>query len=168
MGKESDFPSDPMAIYMTRYAEEIFEPKRVLTDGDWLKSYREPDQRFEYYKNGNGNIKWVSPRKNKVYLFIADSDSFTEEQIGKYLLYATAFFHGMASVEILRAGEKIPGQGNRRIPVDFLDKEVDSRDGWNGKQYRTCGKPGILSKMPTYKPTDGYATLLCTMKDLYP
>ena len=37
-----------------------------------------------------------------------------------------------------------------------------------GKQYRTCGKPGILSKMPTYRPTDNYAMLLCTMKDLYP
>ena len=62
--------------YMTKYAEEIFEPKRVLTNGDWLKSYREPDQRYEYYKRGNGNIKWLSPNKNKIYLFMVD-DSFT-------------------------------------------------------------------------------------------
>ena len=67
-----------MSIYMTRYREEIFEPKRVLTDGDWLKRYREPDQRFEYYKRGNGNIKWLSPTKNHIYLFTAENDSFTE------------------------------------------------------------------------------------------
>jgi len=29
---------------MTRFCEEIFEPKRILSSGDWLKSYREPDQ----------------------------------------------------------------------------------------------------------------------------
>lgn len=109
VGSESDFPEDAMAKYLTRYAEEIFEPKRVLSDGDWLKRFREPDQRFEYYKNGNGNIKWVSPTKNKIYLFIADKSSFTDEQIAKYRLYCSAFFHGMASIEILRAGAKIPG-----------------------------------------------------------
>ena len=50
-----------MMIYMSRHAEEIFEPKRILDNGDWLKYYREPDQRFEYYKQGKGNIKWLSP-----------------------------------------------------------------------------------------------------------
>ena len=64
VGTEADFPEDPMSKYITKYCEEIFEPKRILNDGDWLKSYREPDQRFEYYKKGNGNIKWVSPSKN--------------------------------------------------------------------------------------------------------
>lgn len=77
VGTVADFPQDPMAIYMTRYAEEIFEPKRILDDGDWLNSYKEPDQRFEYYKQGKGNIKWLSPCKDKVYLFIADHSSFT-------------------------------------------------------------------------------------------
>jgi len=70
-----------MATYMTRYCEEIFEPKRILDDGDWLARYREPDQRFEYYKQGKGNIQWLSPGKNKIYLFIADKNSFTREQI---------------------------------------------------------------------------------------
>lgn len=59
VGSERDFVDDRVATYMTKYAEDIFEPKRILTDGDWLKSYREPDQRFEYYKRGNGNIKWL-------------------------------------------------------------------------------------------------------------
>ena len=61
VGSEADFPHDPMSIYMTRHAEEIFEPKKIIDDGDWLNSYREPDQRFEYYKQGKGNIKWLSP-----------------------------------------------------------------------------------------------------------
>ena len=56
VGSLDDFPRDVVTTYMTKYCEEIFEPKRILTDGDWLKRYREPDQRFEYYKNGNGNI----------------------------------------------------------------------------------------------------------------
>ena len=56
VGTIDDFPQDAMTMYMTKYAEEIFEPKRILDSGDWLKSYREPDQRFEFYKKGNGNI----------------------------------------------------------------------------------------------------------------
>ena len=50
MGTEADFPEDAMVTYMTRHAEQIFEPKRVLESGDWLKRYNEPDQRFEFYK----------------------------------------------------------------------------------------------------------------------
>ena len=79
VGTKEDFPEDAMAKYMTAHAEEIFEPKRILDSGDWLKAYREPDQRFEFYKRGNGNIKWLAPGKNKIYLFIADTDSFTDE-----------------------------------------------------------------------------------------
>ena len=84
VGSVDDFPEDAMAIYLTKYAEEIFEPKRILDEGDWLESHREPDQRFEYYKQGKGNIKWLSPSKNKIYLFIADQSSFTDEQIAQY------------------------------------------------------------------------------------
>lgn len=80
IGDENTFADDRMMIYMSRHAEEIFEPKKILDDGDWLVSYREPDQRFEYYKQGKGNIKWLSPAKNKIYLFISDN-SFTKEQI---------------------------------------------------------------------------------------
>ena len=72
VGTENDFPEDAMSIYMTKYSEQIFEPKRILDSGDWLATYREPDQRFEYYKQGKGNIQWLGPMKNKVYLFIAD------------------------------------------------------------------------------------------------
>ena len=76
IGNVNEFRTDRVCTYMSKYAEQIFEPKRILTDGDWLKSYREPDQRFEYYKQGKGNIKWLSSTKNKIYLFIADK-SFT-------------------------------------------------------------------------------------------
>ena len=78
MGTESDFPDDRVVRYMTKYAEDIFEPKRILTNGDWLKTTREPDQRYEYYKRGNGNIKWLNATRNKIHLFIVD-DSFTAE-----------------------------------------------------------------------------------------
>ena len=55
VGTEADFPRDRVVTYMTKYAEEIFEPKRILTNGDWLKTTREPDQRYEYYKRVVGN-----------------------------------------------------------------------------------------------------------------
>lgn len=38
VGTVRDFPDDPMITYMTKHAEQIFEPKRILTSGDWLKS----------------------------------------------------------------------------------------------------------------------------------
>ena len=94
---------------MARFAEQVFEPKRILSDGDWLKSYREPDQRFDFYRQGKGNIKWVKPDKNRIYLFICDDKSFTDEQIANYQSYASAFFMGVASVEIIKAGQVIPG-----------------------------------------------------------
>ena len=72
IGNVNEFRSDKVCTYMSKYAEQIFEPKRILDNGDWLVTNREPDQRFEYYKQGKGNIKWISQTKNKIYLFIAD------------------------------------------------------------------------------------------------
>ena len=136
VGDVNDFPEDAVCTYMTKYAEKIFEPKRILSSGDWLKRYREPDQRFCYYKQGKGNIKWLSPTKNKVYLFICDN-SFTKQQIAQYKMYAEAFFTGVAAVEIIKAGGPIPGQyergGQKKVPADFLDKEVENRPHFSGK-----------------------------------
>ena len=81
VGTEADFPEDVVTTYVTKYCEEIFEPKRVLTPGDWLKTTREPDQYFSNYKAGKGNIKWVNAQKNKIYLVIPDKTSFTDTQI---------------------------------------------------------------------------------------
>ena len=80
MGSTKDFPEDAMAKYLTKYAEQIFEPKRILSNGDWLNRNREPDQYFENYRQGHGNIKWLSPTANKIFLFVPD-DSFEDEQI---------------------------------------------------------------------------------------
>ena len=99
---------------------------------------------------------------------MADKENFTKEILEKYRLYASAFFHGIAGVKILKAGGKIPGQGEKRIPADFLDSEIDYRQGFIGNQYRTCGNRGILNCLMKYRPTDAYATLMITMKDLYP
>lgn len=50
-----------------------------------------------------------------------------------------------------------------------MGQEVESRDGWDdSKQYRCCGKNGILGRLPTHRPADSYACLCITMKDLYP
>ena len=174
IGDENEFPNDPMMIYMSRHAEEIFEPKRILDEGDWLNRYREPDQRFEYYKQGKGNIKWLSPGKNKIYLFISDSDSFSNEQIRQYQKYASAFFLGAKAVEVIKAGQVIPGQSAnihnpRRVPQDFLKSQVTSREAWPGHmQYATCGTNGILNRLVGYRPRDSYAMLCITMRDLYP
>ena len=92
-----------MVTYMTRYAEEIFEPKRILTSLDWLKRNREPNQYFSSYKEGKLNIKWVNEQRNKIHLFACDN-SFTEAQLSAYKKYASAFFTGIKSVEIMRPG----------------------------------------------------------------
>ena len=172
IGKIDEFCNDRMTTYMSKHAEEIFEPKRILDDSDWLVTHREPDQRFDYYKEGKGNIKWLSDAgKNTIYLFISDN-SFTNEQIQQYKLYANAFFMGVRSVEIIKAGAVIPGQSNRpnprRVPKDFLESEIESRETWFGKQYRTCGDHGILCRLKNYRPIDSYAMLCLTMRDLYP
>lgn len=156
---------------MAKYAEEIFEPKRITDEGDWLRTHREPDQRFDYYKQGKGNIKWLNYNKNKIYLFTCD-DSFTNEQIAKYQKYADAFFMGSAGVEVIRAGSVIPGQNRsqRRVPANFLD-QVTCREAYYGEdewQYATCGKNGILNRLLGYRPSDSYAMLCLTMEDLYP
>ena len=38
VGTVLDFPADKMVTYMTKHAEDIFEPKRILTSSDWLKT----------------------------------------------------------------------------------------------------------------------------------
>ena len=78
VGTIRDFPDDPMVTYLTKYVEEIFEPKRILSSGDWLKTQHEPDQYFESYKQGKMSIKWVDESRNKIHLFACD-DSFTDE-----------------------------------------------------------------------------------------
>lgn len=79
-GTTKDFPEDAMAKYMTKYAEQIFEPKRILSKDDWLNKNREPDQYFESYRQGHGNIKWLAPTANKIFL-LAPDDSFSAEQL---------------------------------------------------------------------------------------
>ena len=43
IGKIDEFCNDRMTTYMSKHAEEIFEPKRILDDSDWLVTHREPD-----------------------------------------------------------------------------------------------------------------------------
>ena len=38
-----EFSHDPVTTYMSVHAEEVFEPKRILSKGDWLSKHREPD-----------------------------------------------------------------------------------------------------------------------------
>ena len=66
-----------------KYAEEIFEPKRILSCLDWLGSMKESDQFYESYKQGKGNIKWVDQNRNKIHLFACD-DSFTNAQMAAF------------------------------------------------------------------------------------
>ena len=42
LGKKSDFETDALLNSLALHADEIFEPKRILSDKDWLKSYKEP------------------------------------------------------------------------------------------------------------------------------
>ena len=72
-----------MVTYMTKHTEDIFEPKRILHSGDWLKTQREPDQYYQSYKEGKLNIKWVNETRNKIHLFACDA-SFTDAQLEAY------------------------------------------------------------------------------------
>ena len=83
MGTVQDFPHDAMVTYMTKHTEDIFEPKRILHSGDWLKTQREPDQYYQSYKEGKLNIKWVNETRNKIHLFACDA-SFTDAQLEAY------------------------------------------------------------------------------------
>ena len=177
VGTEADFPDDAMMTYMTRHAEQIFEPKRVLDDGDWLNSNMGTDQSFEFYKYGKGNIKWLSPTQNKIHLFIAENDSFTNDLISKFKLYVEAFYHGVAGVEVLKAGTTVFQQIRTavwskkatKIPIDLLKKEVQNRERFgDDKQYGTGVKEGIINKLSKYRPSDSHTMLLIMMKDLYP
>ena len=88
-----------MITYLARYAETIFEPKRVLTANDWLHTYKEPEQSFNSYRKERVKVTWISQPKNKLYLFMMDS--FTDKIAELFLIYAKAFFPG-AEVRILR------------------------------------------------------------------
>ena len=120
-----------MCAYMAKYAEEIFEPKRVLTAGDWLQTNKEPHQTFAFYKQGRGNIKWFSPTFNTIYLAVADR-TFTEHQLDSFKKYVSAFFLGVRSVEIMMSGEMVPGTNRKQqtFPADFLENQVNNRVGW--------------------------------------
>ena len=119
LGERTDFEDDKMQTFMTINAEKIFEPKKIISGGDWLCSQREGFQSYSYYKAGNGNIKWIKPNKNKINLFIMDN-TFKEDDLKKYVEYATAFFPG-AQVGIIKK-------------TDFLTKaKVANREGMLGQ-----------------------------------
>ena len=177
VGKVRDFPNDRLITYLTENAEAIFEPKRILTNGDWLKSYREPDQFFDKYANcNNGSHKWIDPNKNKLYLFMMDNQ-FAEADIQNYKKYAQAFFPG-TDVDIIRQGTVLPGQREaakykKMVPKNFLKDEKitcrcrdDIEEGWI--QYSTHGDHGLLKTLPRFKPQDAYAVIGLTNEDLYP
>lgn len=121
-----------MITYMTKFAEEIFEPKCILSNTDWLNRYREPDQRFDNYRKDQTNkVKWVTQKRNKIYLY---APSFNHDHLKKYRSYAEAFFMGIAGVEVLKPGAVIPGPINEnktnpaRAPADFLESQTERRD----------------------------------------
>ena len=79
IGKITDFIDDDLITYLTKYAENIFEPKRILNNTDWLKSNKEGDQYFETYRLARGNVIWMSGTKNKIYLFAMDDTMSIED-----------------------------------------------------------------------------------------
>jgi hypothetical protein len=87
---------------MTEKAETLFEPKRILTSGDWLVSHKEAKQSYDWYSKGNGGHKWIGGDRKTVYLFCID-DTITEDNAKKYKMYAEAMFDG-AKIEIAREG----------------------------------------------------------------
>ena len=107
--KINDFPKDHLITNLTENAEKIFEPKRIGTIGDWLKSYKEPDQFYKKYAGSmNNSFKWIRPAQNKPYLFMVD-DKFKQADIENYMKYAGAFFPG-TEIGVVKQDMVVPGQ----------------------------------------------------------
>jgi len=43
IGPMDEFSHDLVTTYMSHHAEEVFEPKRILSRDDWLSQHKEPD-----------------------------------------------------------------------------------------------------------------------------
>ena len=98
--------SDPVLHYMMENAENLFQPKMVVTSADWLETQPERGQDIKRYKEGGPNINWHSPiRANTIYLYIID-ESIDVETGQKFQRYCEAYFYGV-KVKLVRPGSKI-------------------------------------------------------------
>ena len=97
-------------------------------------------------------------------------DSFKDEHIEKYKMYAAAFYPGTV-VDVIRQGKEIPNKTPKKVvEKNFLKgakiKCRDRGDGW--VQYSTHGKQGFLQTLPRYKPDNAYCVIGLTNEDIYP
>ena len=73
-------------------------------------------------------------------------DSFKDEHIEKYKMYAAAFYPGTV-VDVIRQGKEIPNKTPKKVvEKNFLkDAKIKCRDRGDGwVQYSTHGKQGFL------------------------
>lgn len=85
---------------MVKNAEHLYEPKAILTGGDWLLDHKEGKQSFDWYYNGNGGHKWLGGERSTIYLSCIDN-TISKSNSDKYKLYAEAMYPG-ATIKVIR------------------------------------------------------------------
>ena len=55
-GSPEDFKDDSLISYLTQNAEEIYNPKCIISRHDWLACQKENGQTFKRYKLGGPDI----------------------------------------------------------------------------------------------------------------
>ncbi len=80
-------------------AEVLFDQKKTLSIGDWLRSNRENPQSFNLYNRPEVR-NYITPHRKVIYFNVID-ERITDEFLEKLKRYCEAFFLGM-KIEIIR------------------------------------------------------------------
>lgn len=149
---------DPLLKKMLQQAETLYQPKKILTNGDWLWGQKERPQTFNLYNRPTVRNE-VTQQRNKIYLFVVD-DQIKPEFLEKLIKYCAAFYTGM-QIEI-KYPEGGPMDGKR-----FMNQlGVKSRELYTDHTQFYTGD--ILNKTIPLVPKDAYCMLTITMQDLCP
>ena len=166
----NDFAADKLLANMIQNAETLYEPKKVHTASDWLKTQTETGQTPKRFKQGGPNITWISKLNKKILLFCLDET--IDEEMSKLLkLYCEAFFW-TCEIEVVRPGGQIvckPKVGKpivKKTPLDFYEHHsITKRDNFGIKQFNASD---INTALEQYKHKDTFCILAVTNQDLYP
>ena len=164
------YKPDKLLEYLLKNAETLYEPKKVHTSSDWLKTQTETGQTPKRFKQGGPTITWMSQNNRKIILFCLDG-TIDEEMGQKLKLYCEAYFW-TCEVEVVHPGGSIvcrPKVGKpivKKTPKDFYgEHKITSRKNCGITQYNASE---INEALTGYKNRDTFCILAVTNQDLYP
>ena len=71
---------DKLLAHLLKNAETLYEPKKVYTMQDWLKTQTETGQTPKRFKQGGPTITWMNKLCRKIILFCLDGT--IDEEMG--------------------------------------------------------------------------------------